>query len=187
LKDYGLSVEKRGFDFDAVIQRSRKVAAPLNSGGGFLMKKQKIGGVEGSAKLEKGSPAPTVVVGSRKLTAKHVILATGARARTIPAIGLEPDGERIWTYREALVPKSAPKTLVVIGSGAIGMEFASFYRALGSEVTVIEMLPRIPPVEDEEVSKAAHKAFEKRGIKFRVPANVKQLTKTAKGVALEIE
>src|SRR5436190_14201876 len=187
LKDYGLSVEKRAFDFAAVVQRSRKVAAQLNAGVTFLMKKNKIEVVEGFAKLEKGSTAPTVVVGDRKLTAKHVLIATGARARTIPAIGLEPDGERVWTYREALVPKAAPKTLVVIGSGAIGMEFASFYRALGSEVTVVEMLPRILPVEDEEVSKTAHKAFEKRGIKFRVPANVKKLTKSAKGVSLEIE
>ena len=169
------------------MERSRKVAAQLNSGVTFLMKKNKIEVVEGSARLEKGQGAPTVVVGSRKLTAKHVIVATGARARTIPAIGLEPDGERVWTYREALVPKSAPKSLVVIGSGAIGMEFASFYRALGSDVTVVEMLPRILPVEDEEVSKAAHKAFEKRGIKFRVPANVRKLTKSKTGVALEIE
>ena len=105
-----------------------------------------------------------------------MILATGARARTIPATGLEPDGERVWTYREALVPKAAPKSLIVIGSGAIGIEFASFYRALGADVTVIEALPRILPVEDEEVSKAAHKAFEKRGLKFRVPANVRKLT-----------
>ncbi|WP_293678810.1 dihydrolipoyl dehydrogenase [uncultured Phenylobacterium sp.] len=192
LKDYGLSVEKRAFDFTAVIQRSRKVAAQLSGGITFLMKKHKIEVVEGSAKLEKGPDsskggAPTVVVGSRKLTAKHVILATGARARTIPPIGLEPDGERIWTYREALVPENVPKTMVVIGSGAIGMEFASFYRALGVDVTVIEMLPRILPVEDEEVSKAAHKAFEKRGIKFKVPAAVKKLAKTAKGVALDIE
>ncbi len=187
MKDYGISVEKASFDFGAVIQRSRKVAAQLNAGVTFLMKKHKIEVVEGFAKLEKGAGAPTVVVGSRKLTAKHVILATGARARTIPAIGLEPDGERIWTYREALVPKALPKTMVVIGSGAIGMEFASFYRALGSEVTVVEMLPRILAVEDEEVSKTAHKAFEKRGIKFRVPAAVKKLGKTAKGVALEID
>ena len=187
MKDYGISVEKASFDFGAVIQRSRKVAAQLNAGVTFLMKKHKIEVVEGFAKLEKGAGAPTVVVGSRKLTAKHVILATGARARTIPAIGLEPDGERIWTYREALVPKALPKTMVVIGSGAIGMEFASFYRALGSDVTVVEMLPRILAVEDEEVSKTAHKAFEKRGIKFRVPAAVKKLSKTAKGVALEID
>ena len=187
LVDYGLSVEKRAFDFAAVIGRSRKVAAQLNAGVTYLMKKHKIEVVVGTAKLEKGSVAPSVSVGARKLTAKHVIVATGARARTIPAIGLEPDGERIWTYREALVPKAAPKAMMVIGSGAIGMEFASFYRALGSEVTVIEMLPRILPVEDEEVSKAAHKAFEKRGIKFRVGAAVKKLSKTKAGVALEIE
>ena len=187
LADYGISVEKRGFDFTKVVDRSRKVAAQLNAGVAFLMKKHKIEVVVGTARLEKGSAAPTVVVGARKLTAKHVILATGARARTIPAIGLEPDGERVWTYREALVPKAAPKSLVVIGSGAIGMEFASFYRALGADVTVVEMLPRILPVEDEEVSKAAHKAFEKRGIQFRVPAVVKALTKSQGGVALEIE
>ena len=192
LADYGLSVEKRGFDFDKVVQRSRKVSAQLNAGVAFLMKKHKVEVVEGTAKLEKGSPAPSVVVtlkagGSRTVTAKSVIVATGARARTIPAVGLEPDGERVWTYREALLPKAAPKSLIVIGSGAIGIEFASFYRALGSDVTVIEALPRILPVEDEEVSKAAHKAFEKRGLKFRVPANVKKLTKTKSGVAVEIE
>src|SRR3954451_3542771 len=110
LKDYGLSVEKKSFDFDAVIKRSRKVAAQLEAGVTFLMKKHKIQVVEGFAKLEKGSPAPTVVVGGRKLTAKRVILATDARARTIRSIGLEPDGEKVWTYREALVPRSAPKT-----------------------------------------------------------------------------
>jgi dihydrolipoamide dehydrogenase len=192
LKDYGLSVEKRAFDFDAVVKRSRKVSAQLNQGVTFLMKKHKIEVIEGTARLEKGAPAPKVVVdlkagGSRTVQAKHVILATGARARTFPDIGLEPDGERVWTYREALVPKSAPKSLVVIGSGAIGIEFASFFRALGSDVTVVEMLPRILPVEDEEVSKAAHKAFEKRGVKFRVPANVKKLTKSKSGVSVEIE
>ncbi len=187
LADYGLSAEKRGFDFSKVVERSRKVSAQLNAGVTFLMKKHKIEVVMGTARLEKGQGAPTVVVGDRKLTAKHVILATGARARTIPAAGLEPDGERVWTYREALVPKSAPKSLIVIGSGAIGIEFASFYRALGADVTVIEALPRILPVEDEEVSKAAHKAFEKRGLKFRVPANVKKLTKSKSGVAVDIE
>ncbi len=192
LADYGLSVEKRGFDFSKVIERSRKVATQLSGGVAFLMKKHKIEVIEGAAKLEKGQGAPKVVValkagGSRTLQAKHVILATGARARTFPDTGLEPDGERVWTYREALAPKTAPKSLIVIGSGAIGIEFASFYRALGADVTVIEMLPRILPVEDEEVSKAAHKAFEKRGIKFRVPANVKKLTKSKAGVSVEIE
>jgi len=192
LGDYGLTVEKRGFDFAKIVERSRKVAGQLNAGVAFLMKKHKVEVVEGAAKLEKGQGAPKVVVslkagGSRTLSAKHVILATGARARTVPAVGLEPDGDRVWTYREALTPKSAPKTLIVVGSGAIGIEFASFFRALGSDVTVIEALPRILPVEDEEVSKAAHKAFEKRGLKFRVPANVKKLTKTKSGVAVEIE
>jgi dihydrolipoamide dehydrogenase len=194
LADYGLMVEKRGFDFDKIVQRSRKVSAQLNSGVTYLMKKHKIEVVEGTARLEKGQGqgAPKVVValkagGSRTLQAKHVIVATGARARTIPAVGLEPDGERVWTYREALVPKFAPKTLIVIGSGAIGIEFASFYRALGSEVTVIEALPRILPVEDEEVSKAAHKAFEKRGLKFHVGASVKKLTKSKTGVSVELE
>src|ERR1700753_53157 len=133
LADYGLSVEKRGFDFDAVVKRSRKVSAQLNSGVAFLMKKHKVEVVEGTAKLAKGQGAPSVVValkagGSRTLTAKNVIVATGARARTVPAVGLEPDGERVWTYREALNPKSAPKRLIVIGSGAIGIEFASFYK-----------------------------------------------------------
>ncbi|WP_304186395.1 dihydrolipoyl dehydrogenase [Phenylobacterium aquaticum] len=192
LADYGLKVEKASFDFPGVVARSRKVAAQLNSGVAFLMKKHKIEVIEGTAKLEKGSPAPKVVValkagGSRTVQAKHVIVATGARARTIPAIGLEPDGERVWTYREALTAKACPKSLIVIGSGAIGIEFASFYRALGADVTVIEALPRILPVEDEEVSKAAHKAYEKRGLKFRVGASVKQLSKLKAGVSVVIE
>ena len=192
LADYGIKIEKASFDFSKVIERSRKVAAQLNAGVAFLMKKHKIEVIEGTAKLEKGQGAPKVVVdlkagGSRTVQAKHVILATGARARTIPAVGLEPDGERVWTYREAMVPKAAPKSLIVIGSGAIGIEFASFYRALGSDVTVIEALPRILPVEDEEVSKTAHKAFEKRGLKFRVGATVKKLTKSKTGVAIELE
>ena len=192
LGDYGLSAEKPTFDFDKVVQRSRKVAAQLNSGVGFLMKKHKIEVIEGTARLEKGSPAPKAIIklkagGERTVQAKSVILATGARARTIPQIGLEPDGERVWTYREALVPKAAPKSLIVIGSGAIGVEFASFYRALGAEVTVIEMLDRIVPVEDAEVSAAAQKAFEKRGIRFRVEAKVGKLAKTKAGVAVDIE
>jgi dihydrolipoamide dehydrogenase len=116
-----------------------------------------------------------------------VILATGARAREIPAVGLAADGDRIWTYRQALTPKACPKSLLVVGSGAIGIEFASFYRALGAEVTVIEALDRILPVEDEEVSKAAQKAFEKRGLKFRVGAKVTKLGKSRSGVELTLE
>jgi dihydrolipoamide dehydrogenase len=189
---YGLKIEGRSYDFTKVIERSRGVAKQLSSGVAFLMKKHKIEVIDGDAKLEKGDPAPKVVVtlkagGSRTLQAKSVILATGARARTIPQIGLEPDGEKIWTYREAMVPKACPKSMLVIGSGAIGIEFASFYRALGAEVTVIEALERILPVEDEEVSKAAHKAFEKRGLKFRVPAKVTKLAKTKTGVSLTLE
>ncbi|HEY3694795.1 dihydrolipoyl dehydrogenase [Phenylobacterium sp.] len=192
LGDYGLSVEGRAFDFDKVVQRSRKVAAQLASGVGYLMKKNKIEVIEGAAVLQKGEGAPRAVItlkagGQRTVQARSVILATGARARTIPAAGLEPDGDRIWTYREAIVPKACPKSLLVVGSGAIGVEFASFYRALGAEVTVIEALPRILPVEDEEVSAAARKAFEKRGLKFRVGADVKKLAKSKTGVTVDLD
>jgi dihydrolipoamide dehydrogenase len=192
LDAYGLSVTGRAYDFDKVVQRSRTVSKTLTGGIGFLMKKNKIEVIEGEAKLEKGSPAPKVVValkagGSRTVQAKHVILATGARARTIPAIGLAPDGDKVWSYREALLPKTNPKSLIVIGSGAIGIEFASFFRALGSDVTVIEALDRILPVEDADVSAAAQKAFEKRGLKFRVAASVKKLSKDASGVTVDIE
>ena len=192
LGDYGLAITGRSYDFDKVVQRSRGVSKQLNGGVAFLMKKNKIEVIEGTAKLEKGSPAPKIVVdlkagGQRTVQAKHVILATGARARTVPAVGMEPDGDKVWSYREALVPKFAPKNLLVIGSGAIGIEFASFFRALGSEVTVIEAMPRILPVEDEEVSAAAQKVFERRGMKFRVGASVKKLSKDASGVTMEIE
>ena len=115
------------------------------------------------------------------------MLAVGARARALPQIGLEADGDKIWAYRDALAPKSLPKSFVVIGSGAIGIEFASFYRALGAEVTVVEAVDRIMPVEDEEVSKAAQKSFEKRGIKFKVGAKVTKVSKSATGVKVEIE
>ena len=173
LSDYGLSIEGRSYDFTKVIERSRKVAKQLSSGVAFLMKKHKIEVIDGTAMLEKGDVTPKVKValkagGARTLSARSIILATGARARVIPTVGLVPDGERVWTYREAMVPKTTPATLLVVGSGAIGIEFASFYRALGSEVTVVEALPRILPVEDEEVSSTARKAFEKRGIKFHV-------------------
>jgi dihydrolipoamide dehydrogenase len=194
LGDYGLAVEGRSYDFTKVIERSRKVAKQLSAGVAFLMKKNKIEVVEGSARLEAAAEgaAPRVVVdlkggGVRSIEAKAVILATGARARVIPAVGLAPDGERVWTYREAMVPKAAPKSLLVVGSGAIGIEFASFYRALGSDVMVIEALPRILPVEDEEISAAAHRAFEKRGLKFRVGAKVTSLARTNAGVTLSLE
>jgi dihydrolipoamide dehydrogenase len=193
LDEYGLAIQGRSYDFTKVIERSRGIAKTLSGGIAFLMKKNKIEVIKGAAKLEKGAGAPKVVIAveggtSRTVQAKHVILATGARARTIPAIGLVPDGDKVWTYREALAPKGpAPKSLIVIGSGAIGIEFASFYRALGAEVVVIEAMDRILPVEDEEVSKAAHKAFGKRGLTFRVGAKVTKLSKSAKGVSVALE
>jgi dihydrolipoamide dehydrogenase len=192
LADYGLSADKVGFDFDAIIKRSRGVAAQMNKGVAFLMKKNKIEVIEGDAKLEKSKAAPKVVITlkdgkSRTVEAKAVMLAVGARARALPQIGLEADGERIWAYREAMAPKVLPKSIVVIGSGAIGIEFGSFYRALGCEVTVVEAVDRIMPVEDEEVSKTAQKAFEKRGMKFRVGAKVTKVTKDSKGVKVSIE
>jgi len=192
LNDYGLSAEKVGFDFDAIIQRSRGVAATMNKGVTYLMNKNKIEVIEGTAKLEKGKDAPKVVValkagGSRTIEAKAVILAVGARARAIPQIGLEADGDRIWAYREAMAPKTMPASIVVIGSGAIGIEFGSFYRALGAEVTVVEALDHILPVEDEEVSKAARRSFEKRGMKFRVSCKVTGVKATGKGVQVAIE
>jgi len=192
LKDYGLSAEKIGFDFDAIIARSRGVAKQLNAGVGFLMKKNGIEVIEGTATLEKGTAAPKVVIalkagGSRAVETRAVVLAVGARARALPQIGLEADGDRIWAYREAMAPKALPKSMIVIGSGAIGIEFGSFYRALGVDITVVEALPRILPVEDEEISAAARKSFEKRGFKFRVGAKVTKVTKTGKGVQVAIE
>jgi dihydrolipoamide dehydrogenase len=193
LSDYGLTAERPAFDFEKVVRRSRDVARQLNQGVAYLMKKHKIEVVEGSARLERSEAgAPAVVVtlnagGSRRLTAKAVILATGARARTAPKVGLEPTGDRVWTYREAMTPKRRPATLVVVGSGAIGVEFASFYRALGAEVTVLEALERILPVEDAEISAAAQKAFERRGLKFRTAATVVRLDAGTDGVEVEIE
>jgi len=192
LGGYGLSVQGASFDFTKIIERSRGVAKQMSGGIAFLMKKHKIEVIEGEAKLEKGNPAPKLVIalkagGSRTVQAKNVILASGARAREIPAIGAVSDGDKIWTYRDALAPKTMPKSLVVIGSGAIGIEFASFYRALGAEVTVVEAIDRIMPVEDEEVSKAAQKAFEKRGIKFRIGAKVAKVEKTKDGVSVTVD
>ncbi len=191
LGDYGLSCSGVQFDFAKVIERSRGVAKQLNTGVGFLMKKNKIEVIEGTARLKKGTAAPTVVVdlkagGTRTLAAKSVILATGARARVIPSAGMVPDGERIWTYREAMTPRALPKSLVVIGSGAIGIEFASFYRSFGVDVTVVESLDRILPVEDAEISAAAQKVFEKRKLKFRVGARVNKVAADKTGVTVEL-
>lgn len=189
---YGLSVTGASFDLSKIVERSRKVAKQLSGGVTYLMKKNKIEVIAGTARLTKGTEAPGVTVdlaagGTRTLQAKHVILATGARARTIPAAGLVPDGKLIWTYREALVPDIMPKRLLVIGSGAIGIEFASFFRSLGSEVTVVEALERILPVEDAEISGFAAKAFQKRGIRLITGASVKGLKPGAATVTATIE
>ncbi len=154
---YGFSVNEVSFDISKIVKRSRDVAKKLSSGVGFLLKKHKVSIIEGEGKI---SGRGKVSVGSDIIEAKHIIIATGARARTLP--GLEPDGNLIWTYREAMVPSELPKSMVVMGSGAIGIEFASFYNDLGVDVTVVELQERILPVEDEEISAAARKSFEKQ-------------------------
>ena len=189
-KDYGLSAEGVRFDSEAVVQRSRRVAAKLSGGVAHLMKKNKIAVIEGEARLEKGGQAPTVVVSKdgkdTSYEAKHVILATGARAREIPAAGLKADGKRIWTYREAMTPPEWPESLLVFGSGAIGIEFASFYAAFGVKVTVVELLDRILPVEDEEISAFAKKRFEKEGMKLLTSTEAKAVRATASGVEAQV-
>ncbi|MGE3968707.1 MAG: FAD-dependent oxidoreductase, partial [Dongiaceae bacterium] len=179
---FGLTVEKVGFDFAKVVARSRKVAGQLSGGVKHLMKKHKIAVYDGQGKL--AGPGKLAVEKDGKpvadLAAKHIILATGARARALP--GLEPDGKLVWTYREAMVPQAMPKSLLVIGSGAIGIEFASFYRTLGAEVTVVEVLDRVLPVEDADISAFAKKAFEKQGMKILTSAGVKSLKKGADSV-----
>ena len=183
---YGLSVKDVTYDPKKVVERSRKVAGQLSNGVKMLMRKNKITVFEGSAKLA-GAGKLAVAMNDKTnqtLTYKHLILATGARARNLP--GLEADGKLIWTYREAMVPPEFPKSLLVIGSGAIGIEFASFYRTLGAEVTVAEVVDRILPVEDEEVSAFAKRAFEKQGMKIFTGATVSNLKKGANNVTATI-
>ena len=207
-KDYGLKLEGRITpDTAAVVDRSRKVSARLNGGVGFLMKKNKVDVIWGEAKITKAAkgnetgeivvakpskkpmepqhPVPTGTLGEGTYKAKHIILATGARPRVLP--GIEPDGKLIWTYFEAMVPKEMPKSLIVMGSGAIGIEFASFYRTMGVEVAVIELLPQILPVEDAEVSKFARRQLEKQGIKFHVEAKVTKVEKGTDQVRAHVE
>src|SRR5882724_5729232 len=174
---FGLSVKDVSYDPKKIVERSRKVANQLSNGVKMLMSKNKITVFEGTAKLA-GAGKLAVALNDKSnatLTAKHIILATGARARQLP--GLESDGKLIWSYREAMVPPEFPKSLLVIGSGAIGIEFASFYRTLGAEVTVAEVVDRILPVEDEEVSAFAKRAFEKQGMKILTGATVGNLKK----------
>ncbi len=185
--DYGLTAGQIGIDLPAIVQRSRKVAKRLNTGVKSLMKKHKVDVFEGSGRLA----GPGRVAIDRKgesaveLSARHIILATGARARSLP--GLEADGELVWTSKEAMVPELIPGRLLVVGSGAIGIEFASFYRDLGSQVTVVEALPRILPVEDEEISALAHKQFAKQGMEIHVGAQVKSLVKGDGSVTATIQ
>jgi len=185
-EEFGLKVKGVEFDFKKVIERSRKVAARLSAGVAHLLKKNKVTVVDGHGRLAGAGKIRVEKNGKAvaELTAKHIILATGARARTLP--GLEPDGELIWTYKEAMVPKAMPKSLLVIGSGAIGIEFASFYRTLGADVTVVEVLPKILPVEDDEISALAHKAFVGQGMTIHTSATVNALKKGKNSVTATV-
>jgi len=187
VKDFGFEVDNPRFDFEAVIKRSRAVAGQLTRGVGHLLKKNKVQVIDGAGRLAgKGKVAVALTKGGEDtVEADHVILATGARARQLP--GLEADGERVWTYKEAMVPKEIPNSILVVGSGAIGIEFASFYRAMGVDVSVVEVVDRILPVEDAEISAIAHKQFEQRGIKIETGATVKALARTEAGVTATIE
>ena len=183
---FGLSVKDVSFDAKKIVERSRKVASQLSNGVKGLMRKNKITVFDGTAKLA-GAGKLAVAMNDKSnltLTYKNVILATGARARNLP--GLEADGKLVWTYKEAMVPPEFPKSLLVIGSGAIGIEFASFYRTMGAEVTVCEVLDRILPVEDEEVSAFAKRAFEKQGMKILTGVTVSNLKKGANNVTATI-
>ena len=185
-KEFGLSVEKPNFDLGEVVKRSRKVAGQLSGGIGHLMKKNKITTIMGTAKLTgKGKVSVTTEKGVEELTAKNIVLATGARARELP--GLEADGQMVWTYRHALQPPHMPKKLLVIGSGAIGIEFASFYNTMGADTTVVEVMDRVLPVEDAEISAFAKKQFVKQGMKIMEKAMVKQLDRGKGTVTAHIE
>src|SRR5919202_2387109 len=176
-KSFGLEVDGARYDGGAVVKRSRQVANQLSRGVAHLLKKNKVTVLDGEARLAGRNRLAVKLNagGEDTVEAPHIILATGARARQLP--GLEADGKLVWTYKEAMVPDSIPKSLLVVGSGAIGIEFASFYRAMGVDVTVVEVIDRILPVEDEEISAFAHKQLAKRGIKLRTGVQVKGLKK----------
>ena len=199
--DYGLSAKEVSFDAAAIVKRSRGVSGRLNGGVGMLLKKNKVDVIWGEASIDsaakgnepgkvtvketKRAEAPKGAKGAGSYSAKHIIVATGARPRVLP--GIEPDKKLIWTYYEAMVPEKMPKSLLVMGSGAIGIEFASFYRTMGAEVTVIELLPQILPVEDAEIAGIARKRFEKQGIKILTGAKVTKVEKGADSVTATIE
>jgi dihydrolipoyl dehydrogenase len=187
LDQYGFSAKDIRYDSGKVVARSRAVAKQLSNGVAYLLKKNKVGVVAGQGRLAGKGRLLVEKEGKAvaELTAPHIILATGARARALP--GIEPDGERVWTYKEAMVPRAIPKSLLVIGSGAIGIEFASFYRDMGADVTVVEVLDRVLPIEDEEISAFARKSFEKQGIKIHTGATVKALARSNGRVAAQIE
>ncbi len=186
LGDFGFEANGIKFDAKKVVKRSRQVAGQLSGGVKHLLKKNKVTVFDGFAKLAGTGKLTVEKDGkSQTLSAKHIILATGARARSLP--GLEPDGKLVWTYREAMVPDAMPKSLLVVGSGAIGIEFASFYRNMGAEVTVVEIMDRVLPVEDEEISAFARKAFEKQGMKILTGAKVDKLDKDKDSVTATID
>jgi dihydrolipoamide dehydrogenase len=201
-KDYGLTVDgKIGFDPAAVVKRSRAVSAQLNNGVGFLLKKNKVDVIWGEATITKPgevlvaatkkplmqppNPVPKGILGAGTYLAKNIIVATGARPRVIP--GIEPDGKLIWTYFEAMVPEKFPSSLIVMGSGAIGIEFASFYQTMGTKVTVVEILPQILPAEDAEIAALARKRFEKQGIEILTSAKVTKVEKKQDGIIATLE
>jgi dihydrolipoamide dehydrogenase len=201
-KNYGLKVDgKIGFDPSAVVRRSRAISAQLNNGVGFLLKKNKVDVIWGEARIARPgevlvaaskkplmqppSPIPKGVLGAGTYQARNIIVATGARPRVIP--GIEPDGKLIWTYFEAMVPERFPKSLIVMGSGAIGIEFASFYRTMGAQVTVVEILPQILPAEDAEIAAFACKRFEKQGITILTSTKVTRAEKKPDSVTATIE
>ncbi|WP_420863197.1 dihydrolipoyl dehydrogenase [Algirhabdus cladophorae] len=185
-KEFGLKADGIGYDLDAVVKRSRTVAGQLSGGVSHLMKKNKVTTFMGEATLpSKGKVSVKTDKGTQELTSKNIILATGARARELP--GLEGDGDLVWTYKTALTPPRMPKKLLVIGSGAIGIEFASFYNTLGADTTVVEVMDRVLPVEDEEISKFAKKSFEKQGMKIMEKSMVKQLDRGKGKVTAHIE
>jgi len=185
-KEFGLKADGIGYDLDAVVARSRGVAKQLSGGIGHLMKKNKVTVFMGAATLpKKGVVSVKTDKGTEELTAKAIILATGARARELP--GLEADGDLVWTYKHALQPKRMPKKLLVIGSGAIGIEFASFFNTLGADTTVVEVMDRVLPVEDAEISAFAKKSFVKQGMKIMEKATVKKLDRAPGKVTAHIE
>jgi dihydrolipoamide dehydrogenase len=185
-KEFGLSAQGIDYDLNAVVARSRAIAKQLNGGVSHLLKKNKVTALMGAATITApGQVSVKTAKGEESLSAKHIIIATGARARELP--GLEGDGDLVWTYKTALTPPRMPKKLLVIGSGAIGIEFANFYNTLGVDTTVVEVMDRVMPVEDAEISAFAQKAFEKQGMKIRTKTMVKQLDRGQGSVTAHIE